>query len=114
MRISDWSSDVCSSDLIIAEQTRVYHFDESAGTWEIGRLLDDHGDSQFVQFPNSKSKHLKSDAVFVRWARPILDPTPFLANRINESPRFSDGRSSSEGARGGKEGGSECRTRWSP
>lgn len=77
----------------IAGQTRVYHFDEGAGAWEIGRLLDDHGDSQLVQFPNGKSKHLKSDAVFVRWARPILDPTPYLANRINESPRFSDGRS---------------------
>jgi ATP-dependent helicase HepA len=77
----------------IAEQTRVYHFDETAGVWEIGRLLDDHGDSQLVQFPNSKTKHLKSDAVFVRWALPIKDPTPFLANRINESPRFSDARS---------------------
>ncbi len=77
----------------IAEQTRVYHFDEAAGVWEIGRLLDDHGDSQLVQFPNSKTKHLKSDAVFVRWALPIRDPTPLLANRINESPRFSDARS---------------------
>ena len=77
----------------IPEQTRIYHFDESEGAWEVGRLLDDHGDSQFVQFPNSKSKYLKSDAVFVRWACPIIDPTPFLANRINESPRFSDGRS---------------------
>lgn len=77
----------------LAEQTRVYHFDESAGAWEIGRLLDDHGDSQLVQFPNGKAKHLRADSVFVRWARPIEDPTPFLANRINESPRFSDGRS---------------------
>lgn len=77
----------------IAEQTRVYHFDEGAGVWEIGRLLDDHGDSQLVQFPNSNTKHLKCDAVFVRWASPIRDPTPFLANRINESPRFSDSRS---------------------
>ena len=77
----------------IAEQTRVYHFDEAAGVWEIGRLLDDHGDSQLVQFPNSKTKHLKSDAIFVRWASPIKDPTPYLANRINESPRFSDARS---------------------
>lgn len=76
----------------LAEQTRVYHYDEAAGAWEIGRLLDDHGDSQFVQFPNSKSMHLKVDAVFVRWALPIEDPTPFLANRINESPRFSDAR----------------------
>ncbi|CDZ42310.1 SNF2 family protein [Neorhizobium galegae bv. officinalis] len=77
----------------LAGQTRIYHFDEAAGSWEIGRLLDDHGDSQLVQFPNSKTKHLKVAAVFVRWARPIEDPTLFLANRINESPRFSDGRS---------------------
>jgi len=77
----------------LAEQTRVYHFDGLAGAWEIGRLLDDHGDSQLVQFPNRTSKLLKSDAVFVRWARPIEDPMPFLANWINESPRFSDGRS---------------------
>jgi ATP-dependent helicase HepA len=77
----------------LAEQTRVYHLDSVAGTWEIGRLLDDHGDSQLIQFPNSKPKLLKSDSVFVRWARPIEDPTPFLANWINESPRFSDGRS---------------------
>ncbi|WP_325065498.1 protein DpdE [Sphingomonas paucimobilis] len=79
--------------ITLAEQTRVYHFDEAAGAWEIGRLLDDHGDSQLIQFPNGKAKHLKLEAVFVRWARPIEDPTPFLANRINESPRFSDGRS---------------------
>lgn len=77
----------------LAGQTRLYHFDEAVGTWEIGRLLDDHGDSQLVQFPNGKAKHLKVEAVFVRWARAIEDPTPFLANRINESPRFSDGRS---------------------
>lgn len=77
----------------IAEQTRVYHFDKAAGVWEVGRLLDDHGDSQLLQFPNSKTKHLRSDAVFVRWALPIQDPTPLLANRINESPRFSDARS---------------------
>ncbi len=77
----------------LAEQTRIYHFDEAAASWEIGRLLDDHGDSQLVQFPNGKAKHLKIEALFVRWARPIKDPTLFLANRINESPRFSDGRS---------------------
>lgn len=77
----------------VPEQTRIYHFDEVVGAWEIGRLLDDHGDSQLVQFPNKKVKHLKITEVFVRWACPIQDPTPFLANRINESPRFSDSRS---------------------
>lgn len=77
----------------LSEQTRVYHFDQDAGAWEIGRLLDDHGDSQLVQFPNKSKKQLKCEMVFVRWAFPIKDPTPFLAHRINESPRFSDARS---------------------
>ena len=77
----------------LAEQTRVYHFDNATGTWEIGRILDDHGDSQLVQFPNKVTKHLASEAIFVRWVRPIQDPTSLLAKRINESPRFSDARS---------------------
>lgn len=79
--------------VLLVQQTRVYHFDEIAGTWEIGRLLEDHGDRQLIQFPNGKAKYLDVGTVFVRWAKPIQDPTPLLANRINESPRFSDGRS---------------------
>jgi len=77
----------------LPEQTRVYHYNEMPGAWEIGRILDDQGNSQLVQFPNRVTKHLKASGVFVRWARQIIDPTPFLANKINESPRFSDGRS---------------------
>lgn len=76
----------------LAKHTRVYHFDEAARTWEIGRFLEDHGDSQLVQFPNAKLVYLKLESIFVRWSRPILDPTPLLANLINETPRFSDGR----------------------
>ena len=79
--------------VFLAQQTRVYHFDEAAGAWEIGRLLEDHGDRQLIQFPNHKTKYLEVSVVFVRWATPIEDPTPYLANQINESPRFSDGRS---------------------
>ncbi|MGA8170124.1 MAG: protein DpdE [Methylocystis sp.] len=77
----------------LPEQTRVYHFDTSIGSWEIGRLLDDHGSSQFVRFPNGVDRWLSVDEVFVRWARPIADPTPFLASRISETPRFNNGRS---------------------
>jgi ATP-dependent helicase HepA len=77
----------------LPEQTRVYHFNEVVGAWEIGRILDDHGDSQLVRFPNAVTKHLKVADIFVRWARPIADPTPFLGGKINETPRFADGRS---------------------
>lgn len=77
----------------IPEQTRIYTFNRAIGAWEIGRLLDDHGDKQLVRFPNKSTRFLDAADVFVRWSKPIADPTPFLANRINESPRFSDGRS---------------------
>ncbi|WP_287376924.1 protein DpdE [Mesorhizobium sp.] len=77
----------------LIKQTRIYHFDEATGAWEIGHLLGDSGESQLIQFPENKSKRLKCNSVFVRWDLPIRDPTPFLANRISESPGFSDGRS---------------------
>jgi hypothetical protein len=32
----------------------VYHFNETVGAWEIGRILGDHGDSQLIQFPNGE------------------------------------------------------------
>ncbi len=76
----------------IPGQTRAYHFNMATHAWEIGRVLDDHGDSILIQFPNGVTRHLPANDVYVRWARRIADPTPFLANRINESPRFSDAR----------------------
>jgi ATP-dependent helicase HepA len=76
----------------LPEQTRVYCFNEAINAWETGRLLKDYGTSQFIQFPNKETRYLKTESVFVRWARPIVDPTPFLASKINENPRFSDDR----------------------
>ncbi|TIV01045.1 MAG: hypothetical protein E5W04_17330 [Mesorhizobium sp.] len=79
--------------VLLPEQTRIYHFDEATGAWEIGHLLKDSGESQLIQFPERNSKRLKCNSVFVRWELPIGDPTPFLASKISESPGFSDGRS---------------------
>lgn len=76
----------------IPPQTRVYAFDNTSGSWEIGRVLDDHGDTQLVKFPNGKTLHLPISSVFVRWDRPIDDPSCFLAAGISETPRFADGR----------------------
>ena len=88
--------EISTSDLTrveLAEQTRVYYYNGSTGAWEIGRILEDHCDSQFVRFPNGIDRWLKSSDVNVRWARPITDPTLFLAGKVNETPRFADGRS---------------------
>lgn len=76
----------------IPSQTRIYAFDEAIGAWEIGRVLDDHGDSQFVKFPNGKTLHLPISSVFVRWDRSIEDPTSFLGAGLSETPRFANGR----------------------
>ncbi len=77
----------------IAEQTRVYHFDDAAGDWEIGRLLEDHGDCQLVRFSNGKSKYLKPEQIFVSHAHVVHDPMDFLAKRVNESAVFCHRRS---------------------
>ena len=76
----------------LPEQTRVYHFNPTLGAWEIGRLLHDNGATQYVKFPDGADRHLRVADVFVRWAQPIADPTPFLAGKINETPHFADGR----------------------
>jgi ATP-dependent helicase HepA len=77
----------------LAEQTRVYHFNPTLAAWEIGRLIDDLGTSQYVRFPNGSDRQLAASEVFVRWARPISEPSAFLGGKINETPRFADGRS---------------------
>jgi ATP-dependent helicase HepA len=77
----------------LPEQTRIYHYNASLGAWEIGRLLDDHGTHQYCKFPNGSDRWLSVADVNVRWNRPIVDPTAFLAGKVNETPRFSDGRS---------------------
>ncbi|MER8895957.1 protein DpdE [Mesorhizobium sp. M0676] len=86
----------CSSSELrsvsIAAQTRVYAAEATFGFWEVGRVLDDHGDSQLVRFPNGKTLYLPISKVFVRWDRSIKDPTSFLGAGISETPRFADGR----------------------
>jgi ATP-dependent helicase HepA len=79
--------------ITLPEQTRLYHFNEAVQAWEIGRLLDDHGASQLVKFPNGQTRHLPVSDVFVRSGVPIEDPMPFLAAKITETPRFADARS---------------------
>src|SRR3546814_15534723 len=100
MRISDWSSDVCSSDL---ESLRVHHVDLQA----VDRHL-----SQVVERGKAATEVIEHD------------PATVLAQPINEPPRgieiaqrhtFSDLEAQrSEERRVGKECVSTCRFRWSP
>jgi len=74
-------------------QTRVYYFDSEESFWRAGRVLDSVGSDYLIQFPNKLKLSLKEEELYVRWNRPIVDPTALLENRINETPFFNAGRS---------------------
>src|SRR3546814_2440584 len=86
MRISDWSSDVCSSDLPAAQQDDDQGVDRQVGDGKI----EIHG------APDTGLKR------------------PVGADSGNPRPFFPCGESRSEERRVGKECVSTCRSRWSP
>src|SRR3546814_12115303 len=95
MRISDWSSDVCSSDLL--------------------RLMNDwHGRVDSVDDPEAFRWHQVVRAVEPDSAAGIA----LIGFACDEGVRRNGGRQGaverSEERRVGKEGVSTCRSRWSP
>src|SRR3546814_20691025 len=101
MRISDWSSDVCSSDLLGAE-ILLHLADETAGEGAQVRHLqrvvrrDDEPKMVAIIFA-ALGKFLRVEVIAARAEQPGLLPIP-----------RSDER------RVGKECVSRCRSRWSP
>src|SRR3546814_1629848 len=90
MRISDWSSDVCSSDLIV-----------------VGRAVE-----QTVKQDILAAIRLQPLTLLREHAEERLDPRPFVRRygAIDVSVQLI----SSEERRVGKECVSTCRSRWSP
>src|SRR3546814_20631127 len=88
MRISDWSSDVCSSDLISLD------YNTYVGKIGVGRI--------------NRGRLRAAQDVVVKFGP---DGQP-LKGRINQVPKFKGLRSDER--RVGKECVSQCRSRWSP
>src|SRR3546814_18591141 len=100
MRISDWSSDVCSSDLVLDRA------DRHLGVDDVGAMLNRadimHADSREQLASDLESAQgIEKDVPLVRIAQ---------AHRIGTQEQ----RSRSEERRGGKACGSTGRYRWSP
>src|SRR3546814_14541054 len=94
MRISDWSSDVCSSDLLHAEHRVGQQLDN--GTLEFQQIFLGH-----LSFLSNPPSRFIAPARFVSLAIPVPGfPLRFPAFR-------------SEERRVGKECVSTCRSRWS-
>jgi ATP-dependent helicase HepA len=77
----------------LPEQTRAYWQDPRSDAWRVGRVAADAEERILVRFPNREDQLLSVDDLNVRWRKPIDDPTSYLAQWINETPIFADGRS---------------------
>src|SRR3546814_11155487 len=123
MRISDWSSDVCSSDLEAAG--RVARSAKAAGVERLAHLSgigSDPGSSSPYIASRGRGEQAVRDAfpeaslirpaVMIGPGDSFIVPLSRLLRRLPVFALFGNGRS--EERRVGKECVSTCRSRWSP
>src|SRR3546814_14003011 len=104
MRISDWSSDVCSSDLI---ESVLIRYDETLGLEGRAGYYDHAG----ALIDMIQSHLLQVLAILAMEPPATLDEMDF---RDATAAVLRATRVRSEERRVGKEGVSTCRSRWSP
>src|SRR3546814_14754532 len=108
MRISDWSSDVCSSDLP-AGQHRHQYGDETVGGWFLAReVVDFLLDALLV---DEQRARLRGDDALVA-DQVDLGLVGTDRRRRREAERGAEQRS--DARRGGKEWGGTCKSGWLP
>src|SRR3546814_16607872 len=125
MRISDWSSDVCSSDLFFAQNCELadeaYPGDiigiPNHGTLRVGDTLSEKADVRFTGLPNFAPEILRrvalKDPTKTKQLRKALDDLSDEGVLKVFYPEIGSSWRSEE-RRVGKESVSTCRYRWSP
>jgi len=88
--------EVLSENLKPAElirQTRAYYEDPEKG-WRVGRVMsgDQQNNKVYVRFPGRIEERLSTENIYVRWEKPVEDPSHYLAQRLSETSLFSDHR----------------------
>src|SRR3546814_15450874 len=106
MRISDWSSDVCSSDLAVLADRQAFHIVDIDWRNEFGQPL--HENSRFAVAARDDTRPLdpRRDAVHQRIAPEQQQKTAIELIRIGWPERFEERRV-------GQECVSTCCYRWS-
>src|SRR3546814_20321410 len=124
MRISDWSSDVCSSDLFWVENLSQAHLTISTPVTRDGRLLAVISSVVSVQalshFVDDFTLQTGLRHAFVLYGRDRVLAHPALIDNVvglgpeKPLPGLAEVGDRSEERRVGKECVSTCRSRWSP
>src|SRR3546814_16973873 len=128
MRISDWSSDVCSSDLVLPDRLPAVRLGrgrrEDQGLPELRPLRGGPGRGRQGgrlgparrRDPRGGARHRREDRgeVVLHPIQACGGPTTSARHRHVPLTNTPEGASRSEERRVGKEGVSPCRSRWSP
>lgn len=78
---------------VLGHNVRIYYHYPTTNNWIVGRVLEDDDKGVYVRFTDHNDVFLNYENVFVRWKKPISDPTTYLANLITETPQYSQARS---------------------
>src|SRR3546814_13463832 len=124
MRISDWSSDVCSSDLFVSSNMHYYGDVESGNIvqqcqvlnpwwlWPAQLFCFNFGATHAIHhFVVSQPFYVRQ--LTARAAHQVMRDNGVRFNDVG-ALRRANRRGRSEERRGGTECGSTCRSRWSP
>src|SRR3546814_12575894 len=122
MRISDWSSDVCSSDLVICESTYGDRIREEVSIEERRTLLEAEISGALVRggnlvipvFALERTQELLLDIASLINAGRLPHPRVFIDTPLATRATTVFAKSRSEERRVGKECVSPGRSRWSP
>src|SRR3546814_17841189 len=116
MRISDWSSDVCSSDLPADRRGDGIGLQGVAGFDAQQRLALANSLSELARHPDDLTGEARANVRLAFWRD--LDPAGHvdkLGDRDGNCPLgFDAAGARSDGGRVGKECVRECRDRWAP
>src|SRR3546814_17366852 len=105
MRISDWSSDVCSSDLLIVVVSEA----DTRGNSNVGDLV------RYIQYNNFTVAESKIVSVFDYLYRSYSAKRHEILSKNRRVSKYdSENLMRTEERRVGKECVSTCRSRWSP
>src|SRR3546814_17021610 len=102
MRISDWSSDVCSSDLDLTGLQKEANKKLNLSADETLNIAQSLYEKKFITYPRTGSKYIHEDM----WAE--------IPNLVRALQDRESCKQQSEERSVGKECVSTCRSRWSP
>lgn len=76
----------------LANQTRCYVFDPEAERWHMGRVRRLGDGDRMIELPDQEVEDPGQEHLYVRWARPVEDPTETLKQKGHETVFFRNQR----------------------